>query len=296
MLKVTLCGLGAAITWAFGSVLVKAAVGKFTARELLVVRALAGAVTAVGVMLAVRGGEPLFRLPPVAVVAALGATLSGYFAADLLFVRSLEVVPLSQALPIQATYPVIAASIAWAALHEPPSWFAVAGAIVVVLGVAAVASVDPATDRASTAWTMTHRRGLVLLGLSTLGWGVSAVLLRFALQMADPISVNALVSILVLFAFAVTIRPGVLWSRIRGRMSWAWLIVLAGVLGGTGISNLLFVVAVDSGGVITATALACTAPLFSSLMAVLFLREKLDTRLATGVLLSVGGVLLIVGT
>jgi len=44
-----------------------------------------------------------------------------------------------------------------------------------------------------------------------------------------------------------------------------------------------------------ATALACTAPLFTSLMAVVFLSERLSARLAAGVLLSVGGIWMIVG-
>ncbi len=295
MLIVTLSGLGAAVTWALGSVLVKAAVGKFSARELLVVRALAGAITAVGVMMALGASRPIWQMPPLAALAILGATVSGYYAADLLFVHSLKVVPLSQALPIQATYPVIAAAIAWAALNEPPTGLAFGGAICVVLGVAAVATVDSASDTIGMPGAPTRRFGLALLGLSTLGWGLSAVLLRFALQMADPVSVNALVSIFVLVLFAATTRPAGLLESVRRSPSLAWVVALAGVLGGTGLSNLLFVIAVNSGGVIAATALACTAPLFSSVLATLFLKERISVRLATGVLLTVGGVLLIVG-
>jgi len=55
------------------------------------------------------------------------------------------------------------------------------------------------------------------------------------------------------------------------------------------------VLAIESGGVMVATALACTAPLFTSLMAVVFLSERLSARLAAGVLLSVGGIWMIVG-
>jgi drug/metabolite transporter (DMT)-like permease len=296
MFRVILFGLGAAVTWALGSVMVKGAVGKFAARELLFVRALGGAITAVGVMLALGNARSIFQIPPIAGVAILGATLSGYFAADLLFVRSLEVVPLSQALPIQATYPVIAAAIAWAVLDEPPAGLAVVGAIGVALGVVAVTSVEPETDSILAPGVPTRRTGLALLGLSTVGWGISAVLLRFALQMADAISVNALISVLVLILFAATSRPSMLWGNVRRGPAWAWWVAAAGVLGGTGVSNLLFVMAVESGGVITATALACTAPLFSSVLAALTLRERIGKRLATGVLLTVGGVLLIVGT
>jgi drug/metabolite transporter (DMT)-like permease len=296
MILVTLYGLGAAITWALGSVLVKAAVGKLPANQLLVVRALAGAVTALGAMAILGGSTQLTYLSPIAVIAILGATVSGYFAADLLFVRALEVVPLSQALPIQATYPVIAAGMAWAALAEPPTWLAVAGAIVVFLGVAAVATSEPGPSRVPPPRAPTRRVGLVLLGLSTLGWAVSAVLLRFVLRTLDPVPANALISVFVFLLFASTSRPAVLWSNVRRQASWAWLVALAGVLGGTGLSNLLFVMAVESGGVMVATTLSCTAPLFSSLMAVLCLEEKLSARLATGILLTVGGVLLIVAT
>jgi drug/metabolite transporter (DMT)-like permease len=295
MLIVILYGLGAAITWAIGSVMVKAAVGRFSARELLVVRAMAGAITALGVMMALGGLRPIWQMPPLAAVATLGATLSGYYASDLLFVRSLQVVPLSQALPIQATYPVIAAAIAWAALNEPPTGLAFGGAICVVLGVAAVATVGPESKTVPAPGAPTRRFGLALLALSTLGWGISAVLLRYALQTADSVAVNALISIFVLVLFAGTTRPTGLLNNVRRSPSMAWLVALAGVLGGTGVSNLLFVMAVKAGGVITATALACTAPLFSSVMAALLLGERIGARLATGVLLTVGGVLLIVG-
>jgi len=295
-MRVALYGLGAAFTWGLGSVLIKAAVGKLPARELLVIRAFAGAATALGAAILLGRAGALWQMPVITWISILGVTLSGYFAADLLFVRALEVIPLSQALPIQATYPVIAAGLAWAVLGEPPTFLSLGGAIVVIAGVAAITGAEPEISGDHSPRALSRRRGLCLLGISTLGWGVSAVLLRFVLRTLDPIAANAVIALLVFVAFAAVARPLAAWSFVRRQPSWAGLLAVAGVLGGTGVSNLLFVLAIESGGVMVATALACTAPLFSSLMAVGFLRERLSARLAAGVLLTVGGIWMIVGS
>ena len=294
-MMVALYGLGAAFTWGLGSVLIKAAVGKLPASQLLLLRAFAGAVTAIAAMILFGRASSLQHVPFSVWLSILGATVSGYFAADLLFVRALEAVPLSQALPIQATYPVIAAGLAWAVLGEPPTIFSFGGAIVVIAGIAAIAGADAGGSPVLTPRPLTRRRGFVLLGVSTLGWGVSAVLLRFVLRSLDLIAANALLASLVFVVFLAIARPRAAWSFVRRQPSWVGLLAIAGILGGTGISNLLFVLAVEAGGVMVATALACTASLFTSVMAVAFLREKLSARLAVGVLLTVGGIWMIVG-
>ena len=294
-MSVALYGLGAAFTWGLGSVLIKAAVGKLPASHLLLLRAFAGAVTALGAMILFGRAGSLQQVPVITWVGILGVTLSGYFAADLLFVRALEVIPLSQALPIQAAYPLIAAGLAWAMLGEPPTLVSLAGAVVVIAGVAAIAGAEAEPARVSTPQPMSRHSGLLLLAISTLGWGVSAVLLRFVVQSLDPIAANAVIALFVFVAFAAIARPLAAWDFVRHQPTWAGLLAVAGILGGTGVSNLLFVLAIESGGVMVATALACTAPLFTSLMAVLFLKERLSARLAAGVLLTVGGIWMIVG-
>ncbi|MCJ7569439.1 MAG: DMT family transporter [Anaerolineales bacterium] len=291
----TLYGLGAAITWGVGSILIKTQVGRLNSGQLLALRALAGAVTAVMFTLLLNRSFVTKEVSLLTWFAVLGTVLSGYFAADLLFVRALEGVPLSVALPIQATYPLVTAGLAWIIFGEPPTLFVVIGALVVVMGIAFIGGSSQEEKMRGGSSSIVFRWNLILVGLSALGWGVSAILLSFVLRSVDAIAANSVVAVLVLLAFLASLRQRVPWSFMREYPTRLGVIFLAGALGGTGISNLLFILAVESGGVTQATALVCTAPLFAAIFAVLFLGEKMTSRLAAGTLLTVFGIWFIVG-
>ena len=78
-----------------------------------------------------------------------------------------------------------------------------------------------------------------------------------------------------------------------GDLSGIWPFLLAGLLG-PGLSQLLFTLAVDEAGPSRASVVVGTAPLFSVVIAAIFLDEALEAALVTGaVLIVAGGVLLV---
>lgn len=130
----------------------------------------------------------------------------------------------------------------------------------------------------------------VLLALaSAFLFGAMTVALRFALRRAPDAEAGALLTILP--ALAVTL-PFVAAQAID--LSGIWPFLLAGVLG-PGLSQLLFTVAVREAGPSRTSVVVGTAPLFSVVIALIFLEEPLRAGLALGALLIVVGGFLLVG-
>jgi drug/metabolite transporter (DMT)-like permease len=130
----------------------------------------------------------------------------------------------------------------------------------------------------------------VLLALaSAFLFGAMTVALRFALRRAPDAEVGALLTILP--ALAVTL-PFVAVQAVDLREIWPFL--LAGLLG-PGLSQLLFTLAVRDAGPSRTSVAVGTAPLFSVVIALIFLDEPLRAGLVLGALLIVVGGFLLVG-
>jgi drug/metabolite transporter, DME family len=130
----------------------------------------------------------------------------------------------------------------------------------------------------------------VLLALaSAFLFGAMTVALRFALRRAPDAEVGALLTILP--ALAVTL-PFVAAQAIDLLEIWPFL--LAGLLG-PGLSQLLFTLAVRDAGPSRTSVAVGTAPLFSVVIALIFLDEPLRAGLVLGALLIVVGGFLLVG-
>jgi drug/metabolite transporter (DMT)-like permease len=131
--------------------------------------------------------------------------------------------------------------------------------------------------------------------LSSVGWAISALLMRGVLERHDPIAINLVVAAITAVAFFCVSKPISTFTNTISKPYTAIAVVIAGLIGGTGLSNLLFILTIEVAGVSRATVLASLAPLFTSYSAVMFLGEKLTRKLTLGTLLSVLGVTLIVG-
>ena len=120
-------------------------------------------------------------------------------------------------------------------------------------------------------------------------FGAMTVALRFALARVPDAEAGALFTIAA--AFVVTL-PVVAAGPID--LGGIWPFLLAGVLG-PGLSQLLFTIAVRDAGPSRTSVVVGTAPLFSVLIALVFLDEPLQAGLVAGALLIVVGGMLLVG-
>ena len=128
-----------------------------------------------------------------------------------------------------------------------------------------------------------------LAATSALLFGAMTVAIRIALTRGATAEAGALVTVLAAFAVALP------FALVQGvDIVELWPFVLAGLLG-PGLSQLLFVLAVREAGPSRTSVVVGTAPLFSVVIALIFLDEPLLAGLAVGALLIVAGGLLLVG-
>jgi drug/metabolite transporter (DMT)-like permease len=129
---------------------------------------------------------------------------------------------------------------------------------------------------------------VVLALASAFLFGAMTVALRFALARVPDAEAGALLTIVP--ALAITL-PFVAAGPIE--LDAVWPFVLAGLLG-PGLSQLLFTLAVRDAGPSRTSVTVGTAPLFSVVIALLFLDEPLEAGLIAGAILIVLGGLLLV--
>jgi len=129
---------------------------------------------------------------------------------------------------------------------------------------------------------------VVLALASAFLFGAMTVALRFALARVPDAEAGALLTIIP--ALAVTL-PFAASAHLD--LDAIWPFVLAGLLG-PGLSQLLFTLAVRDAGPSRTSVAVGTAPLFSVLLALIFLDEPLEAALAAGAILIVVGAILLV--
>jgi drug/metabolite transporter (DMT)-like permease len=289
-------GLGAAITWAIGNALIKSQVGSLSSSQILLVRAMAGVPLSLLAVAFLSSDMITLRLTADVWLALVGSVLLGYFGGDLIFVEALKYTSLARGFPIQASYPLLAVLLAWALGVERVTWMIGVGAVIVVAGVVLISrETVGAGENHATLPGQSDLKGLLLSGASAVCWGASAVLLGYGLGERHAIMVNAVIAVLTASCYLPVSRPVRTVRRVRENPRLGVNLGLAGAFGGTGVSNMLYVLAVDTTGVSRAAVLAGTAPLFSAILAVMLLGERMTVNLAIGTLLNVVGIALLVG-
>ncbi|MFA5872382.1 MAG: DMT family transporter [Anaerolineales bacterium] len=286
-------GIGTALTWGLGNVFIKSQVNRLSSRQLLLIRSIIGAITAVLAYFLLGGKELHPHFTILEWLSLIGIVLTGYFGSELLFLYALKDLPLSYVFPIQGSYPLIATFLAWWFFGDIVSGWVLLGAVLVLSGISIIVSEESITDgvsHPSRRW-----RGIFITLLSSLGWAFSAILLRYVMASQDAITTNMYVSLITAVIYFLVTPPAPAFAFAIRHPSTGVALFMAGLFGGTGISNLLFILTIEVAGVSLAAILASMAPIFTSFLAVFFLGEKLTFKLILGTILTMMGVSIIVG-
>ena len=214
----------------------------------------------------------------------VGSTLSAFVIGDSLYFLAAARIGVARALPIASSFPLLTTFGAVVLLGESLTPALLGGCVLVVLGVALIAG-----ERAPTSGRV-DPIGLGLAASAACLWASSGIFLGLTLKEIDPIAANVLRFPLATLCFAgfVAVR------RPREHLSprLLWLTVAAAV--GTLTSSVLFLAGISGAGVARGVALNATTPVFSAVLAVVLLREKMSRRAAAGVGCSVLGTVLLV--
>ena len=132
--------------------------------------------------------------------------------------------------------------------------------------------------------------GIPLALLTALLWGLSTVFLKAGLTSLTPIQVNSVrLPFVTIILYTTWAFSGKKTNKLR--TSLLPLIASTGVFFSMGLGSLLyFEIALAKIGPSKTSALISTSPVFSLIMALVFLKEKISIRLALGVGLCVAGV------
>ncbi len=207
------------------------------------------------------------------------------------YIRSLDLIGVSRAFPIQmSSYTLFTLVMALVLLNEPFSPLLLVGVVCVLAGLFFLGE----TQHGDQTTARRVKWGLALSLGAGLVWAVTTLILRVVVEREPGVVVNFIrmptgTLSLVVLTFLLT---GAYDPRKYGRRS---LIIMAATgFFLMGMGSLLWVFALAEAGAAKTAILASTSPLFALPLAVMLGREKITARIVAGTALTVLGIALIV--
>ena len=218
------------------------------------------------------------------------ATFIAIIVGDTFYMNALKNVGVSIVYPISYMYPVFVAFLASVILREVITFTLIVSLFLASLGVWLVSYKAPEQREPI------ERRRLIVGVCSALGagicWANAMIIFRISVTFSDPIVVDALKSMFLLFVFL----PVMLFKfkEIRSNINRRIFAVLSvgGILG-IGVGDWFLYIGLLEIGAARATALTTSAPLLSLLLANIVLKEKISKRQILGTILIIVGVILV---
>jgi len=279
-----LCALGAGLTWAVTSLLVRTLSGTLGSVAISAVRCTLGGAVLLAWILFTSGAAPLWAIRPGVLALLVLSIIVAIAIGDTVFFESIGRLGLARAMTISTTYPVVAALLAAAFLGEPITPSVAAGSLLTLSGLALIL----ASRQEHPAIPGSVGVGIGAAALASVAWAVSTIILRAPLGEVEATTAQA---VRLPVAGALLWLTPWSWSagrglRTGGRRTW-WAVAVLSVL--TAVSSVLFVAGLKHGGVTVATVLSSTAPLFALPLGVAFLGESAPRSAILGTLVTVGG-------
>ena len=218
------------------------------------------------------------------------ATVIAIVVGDTLYMVALRNVGVSIGYPISYMYPVFVAFLASFILKEVITLTLIISLILASLGVWLVSYKPPKQD------ITLEKRRLVLGVVSAIGttvcWANAIIIFRISVKTSDPLAVDALKSMFLLFVFLPLLLVKFKEVKVNIDGKAFFILSLGGILG-IGVGDWFLYISLMEIGAARATALTTSAPLLSLLLAVLVLKEKVSKRQILGTILIIMGVILV---
>jgi len=292
-----LAALGAAICWTASAVLYKRALQKTKPVSANVVRLTSTGGILLLVLVAAGKFGVLTSLPLNAAVLASVSGIVGLGLGDTLYMASLKLVGVARAVPITCTYPLF--NILWATLivGENVSSWAFIGAAAILSGIWLIAHEEEPDQ--TEIQTKTLAKGVILALATAVMWSISITMINMVVTLPQSnrfdyaLAVNA---IRVAAIAVVLLASAPIIDRHHGflKMERKTLILL--IVGGMvalALGWFLLTVGLQNAPESRAVPISSTTPLFSTLLAIVLLRERVTFRNALGSVIIVGGIFLI---
>ncbi|MEM0205098.1 MAG: DMT family transporter [Nitrososphaerota archaeon] len=282
--------LSAALCWAAGANLYKVGLRSMSPIKLNLVRSCAAAILLLVFVLVLDKSKYFLLLYTPSAVYLIAASLIGWALGDTLYLISLKHIGVSHAVPLTYSYPLFLVPLSIFVLREQLTPNIAVGTVLIVLAV----------------WLLSGQKKLQLEGSTKLGfiagiltaicWALGVTLFKLIVEVFDPVFA-AFFKILIVLPFLAA------YLKILGHQDSSSVVppkrseVIAAILGGlisVGLGDMIYLVGLSLTQANTAVPLGSSTPIFSAILAAVFLRERLTRRsIISSILVVVGATLLL---
>ncbi len=292
-----MAALGAAVCWAIAPIFYKQALNYAKPFAANIVRSLSNAAVMLVLLLVLGWGRALLSLPSNVIAIVVISGVLGLGVGDTLYMYGLRSIGISRAVPLAATYPMFALIWATILLRQELVWTAVAGAVVILVGIWLLSR-----ERNDSTIHFTNKlalTGVIVCLLTAVVWSISITLMDVAVRMPGVNGLDAsyaLLTIRIAVMAAVFLALSPLLDKDHGLLKMNRKTVIELCLGGL-VANALgwllmnysFLQIVES----HAVPISSTTPLFSVVAGFTLFRERMTINNLMGAVVVVAGVILI---
>lgn len=282
--------ISAALCWAAGANLYKVGLRSMSPIKLNFIRSCAAASFLLIFVLALNKDEYFLLLCTPAAVYLIAASLIGWALGDTLYLISLKHIGVSHAVPLTYSYPLFLVPLSIFILQERFTLNIAAGTVLIVLAV----------------WLLSGQKKLQLEGSTKLGfvagiltavcWALGVTLFKMIVEVFDPVFAAFFKILSVLPFLAVYLKvlerqdPS---STVPPKKSELIAAILGGLIS-VGLGDMIYLIGLSLTQANTAVPLGSSTPIFSAILAAIFLKERLTKRsVISSVLVVTGATLLL---
>lgn len=199
---------------------------------------------------------------------------------DLCYFISINKIGVSRAVPIAYSFPLFLYPLAILLLGEETELYSLIASVLVVLGIYLV------SQGGEQGMSRTDLTGILPAICTAFSWALSIIFLKLALQHAETLALNAGRMLIILPIMFLAVIASASHKQVSPHKAKSRLIslVLAGIIA-LGIGDTLLIYALSLASATIVAPLSATSPLFSAILAMAFLREKVTSKLALGAML-----------
>ncbi|MGD6853017.1 MAG: DMT family transporter [Candidatus Bathyarchaeia archaeon] len=292
-----LAALGAAITWAIAPLLYRKALTNAKPISANITRLATNAAVLILILVGVGLVGVLAALPPWILAVVIVSGVLGLGVGDTLYMFGLKSIGVSKAVPLAASYPLF--SLVWAVLllGQPLLLTAVAGAIVILVGIWLLSSQkipQEPTVKGRAAWV-----GVAMCLSTAVVWSIGITMMDVAITSSAVTGLGAnyaivTVRIVSMALILLVLAPFIDKDRGFLKISRRGVILLCiGGLIANGLGWLLMNYSFQYLPEATAVPISSTSPLFATFAGFLFFQEKATVKTIAGAAAIVAGILLL---
>jgi drug/metabolite transporter (DMT)-like permease len=285
-----LIALFSALLWAIASVLLTVGAKRLHVLPLNLVRCILSTAFFWALLPFYGGLEALATIPPGAWLWLTVSVLALLVVGDTLYFRSMHLAGVSWAMPVASINPLWAVLLAALFVGEPLTWTLLAGAVLVIAGVALVSRPASQATQGKPVDPRARRVGLLLALVVSVLWAIGQVALRPATEGMHSVVANSVRQPMgALVLLGLTLVQG-RWRDLGKLDRQSWVIIVVASLVGTGLGTLFFIMAIQMAGAGRTAILTATAPMMAMPFSMLWLEERPTRWTLAGTLLAATGI------